>query len=95
MPSDLGARLAGFERIIVPELNLGQLALLLRSELPSELVGRLESKPKVQGKPFKERELVSFALGAERAAALYDEGEGYAEGADDSAALIQIDDARR
>jgi len=97
MPSDLEAKLSAFDRIIVPELNLGQLALLLRSELSADLVAKLTSAPKVQGKPFKERELVALVVGDELASALSlkpdplsgEPGEG------DAPPLIQIDDARQ
>jgi 2-oxoglutarate ferredoxin oxidoreductase subunit alpha len=53
LPSDLGAVLARFERILVPELNVGQLARLLRSEylVPAK------SLSKVQGQPFRVSEI--------------------------------------
>jgi 2-oxoglutarate ferredoxin oxidoreductase subunit alpha len=44
----------GFERVIVPELNRGQLAKVLQSEYPSI---RFETYGKLQGKPFQAREL--------------------------------------
>jgi 2-oxoglutarate/2-oxoacid ferredoxin oxidoreductase subunit alpha len=47
---------ARYERVLVPELNLGQLARLLRSEYSGvEFV----SYPKVQGLPFSTAELVA------------------------------------
>jgi 2-oxoglutarate ferredoxin oxidoreductase subunit alpha len=52
-PRDLGDVLGRFERILVPELNLGQLALLLRAEY---LVAA-ESLTKVQGQPFRIEEI--------------------------------------
>ncbi|MBM4291374.1 MAG: 2-oxoglutarate ferredoxin oxidoreductase subunit alpha, partial [Deltaproteobacteria bacterium] len=61
LPADLAARLEGFGRVVVPELNLGQLALLLRARLPAAVAARVESAPKVQGKPFKVGELVALA----------------------------------
>ncbi len=47
--------LAGFEKILVPELNLGQLSRLLRSEflVPAESLG------KVEGQPFRVEEIRS------------------------------------
>jgi len=53
LPSDLGDVLRRFERILLPELNLGQLSMLLRAEylLP------IESFTKVAGQPFKVSEL--------------------------------------
>jgi 2-oxoglutarate ferredoxin oxidoreductase subunit alpha len=54
-PRNLGDRLRRFERILVPEMNTGQLATLLRSTylLP------VKSMSKVTGKPFKVSELVT------------------------------------
>jgi 2-oxoglutarate ferredoxin oxidoreductase subunit alpha len=53
LPSNLGDLLAGFERVVVPEMNAGQLVKLLRGEflLP------LEGVSKVTGKPFTISEL--------------------------------------
>jgi len=52
-PKNLGALLTRFERVLVPELNLGQLVKMLRSTylVPAE------SLPKVQGQPFMIAEL--------------------------------------
>jgi 2-oxoglutarate ferredoxin oxidoreductase subunit alpha len=52
-PKNLGELLKRFERVLVPELNLGQLVKLVRSTylVPAE------SLPKVQGQPFKISEL--------------------------------------
>ncbi|MDE0051164.1 MAG: 2-oxoacid:acceptor oxidoreductase subunit alpha [Rhodospirillales bacterium] len=49
LPRNLGALLAGFDRVLVPEMNMGQLTTVLRSRylVPAE------SLPKVTGKPFK------------------------------------------
>ncbi len=54
-PSDLGDVLKGFETVIVPELNLGQLCMLIRAKF---LLGAV-SFSKVKGKPFKVSELVN------------------------------------
>ncbi len=53
LPQNLGDLLAGFEKILVPEMNTGQLVTLLRSEylLPAEGLN------KVTGQPFKIAEL--------------------------------------
>jgi 2-oxoglutarate ferredoxin oxidoreductase subunit alpha len=48
MPSNLGDVLARFERVLVPEMNTGQLALLLQGRFLKPVI----SFPKVQGKPF-------------------------------------------
>ena len=48
--------LGEFELILVPEINAGQLASLIRSELPS-LAPRIRQYNRVSGLPFKVREL--------------------------------------
>jgi 2-oxoglutarate ferredoxin oxidoreductase subunit alpha len=55
LPPDLGDILARFERVIVPELNSGQLANVLRAKY------LIDARPisKVQGLPFKSREIES------------------------------------
>jgi len=53
-PANLRDVLSQFETIIVPELNLGQLAMILRSQFLVEA----QSLTKVQGKPFKIQEIV-------------------------------------
>jgi len=61
-PSNLKALLAGFDKVLVPEMNTGQLVKLLRSEF------LIDAKPlnKVAGQPFKIREIVN-AITAELA----------------------------
>jgi 2-oxoglutarate ferredoxin oxidoreductase subunit alpha len=56
-PKNLGEVLARYEKILVPELNLGQLASVLRSRF----LVPTESLNKVQGKPFKSTEIVAAA----------------------------------
>jgi 2-oxoglutarate/2-oxoacid ferredoxin oxidoreductase subunit alpha len=53
LPRNLGELLAGFDRVLVPEMNTGQLSTLLRSEylLPVEKLN------KVSGQPFKIEEI--------------------------------------
>lgn len=53
LPNDLKEIIDGFEKVLVPELNMGQLNVLLRSQLLIDTV----SFNKVQGQPFKVREL--------------------------------------
>ena len=53
LPDDLGEIMGRFKKVIVPELNLGQLSWILRAKY---LVGVI-SYGKVQGKPFKVSEL--------------------------------------
>ena len=53
LPSDLGEILGRFERVLVPELNQGQLSRLLRAEY----LVNVESLSKVTGQPFQIAEL--------------------------------------
>ncbi|MDX1437171.1 MAG: 2-oxoacid:acceptor oxidoreductase subunit alpha, partial [Anaerolineales bacterium] len=52
-PANLGEVLARFDHILIPELNLGQLALLLQARFKREMI----SLSKVQGRPFTVREI--------------------------------------
>ncbi|MEW5701361.1 MAG: 2-oxoacid:acceptor oxidoreductase subunit alpha [Candidatus Zixiibacteriota bacterium] len=52
-PNDLGEILKRFETALVPELNLGQLRLLLRGEYGLPVIGL----NKVQGRPFQTTEI--------------------------------------
>ncbi len=52
-PKDLEEICANFEQVLVPELNMGQLTLLLRGKYKNNFV----SYGKVQGQPFKIEEL--------------------------------------
>src|SRR5437868_43690 len=54
-PRNLGEILERFDRVLVPELNMGQLCMLLRAKF---LVPAI-SYPKVKGKPFKISELLA------------------------------------
>lgn len=48
-PKNLGELLKRFERVLIPELNLGQLVKIVRSEF----LVPAESFPKIKGQPFK------------------------------------------
>ena len=52
-PANLGEILTGYARVVVPELNLGQLALLLRAKYLTDAI----SYTKVAGLPFGAEEL--------------------------------------
>jgi 2-oxoglutarate/2-oxoacid ferredoxin oxidoreductase subunit alpha len=54
LPPDLGALLKRYDKVLVPELNLGQLSRLLRERYLVDA----QSLSKVQGKPFKVSEIV-------------------------------------
>jgi 2-oxoglutarate/2-oxoacid ferredoxin oxidoreductase subunit alpha len=53
LPNDLKEIMNGFDKVLVPELNMGQLNVLLRSQFLVDTIGF----NKVQGQPFKVREL--------------------------------------
>ena len=61
-PAKLGPALARYRRVLVPELNAGQLRMLLRARYLVDAVGF----SKVQGRPFEVAELVA-AIEAEAA----------------------------
>ncbi len=54
LPSDLGEVLRRFRKVLVPEMNLGQLVKVIRSEYLVDAVGL----NKIQGLPFKEAEIL-------------------------------------
>lgn len=54
-PKNLGDVLARFETVLLPEMNLGQLALLLRAKYLKDIV----SYTKVEGKPFYRFEVLA------------------------------------
>ncbi|MHB1067856.1 MAG: 2-oxoacid:acceptor oxidoreductase subunit alpha [Candidatus Nanopelagicales bacterium] len=54
-PANLGAVLAAYDRVIVPEMNLGQLTMLLRARYLVDVQGINQ----VRGLPFKSTELVA------------------------------------
>jgi 2-oxoglutarate ferredoxin oxidoreductase subunit alpha len=54
-PPNLGEVLAGYQRVIVPEMNLGQLALMLRAKYLVDV----QSYTQVRGLPFTSVELAS------------------------------------
>jgi len=54
MPSNLGEVLSRYERVLIPEMNLGQLAFVIRGKFLLDVV----PLNKVQGQPFKESEIL-------------------------------------
>ena len=58
LPNDLGSLLAGYEHVLVPELNLGQLCSILRSKylVDAKALG------KMQGNPFRPAEIEDAIL---------------------------------
>jgi 2-oxoglutarate ferredoxin oxidoreductase subunit alpha len=59
-PSNLGEVLARYEKILVPEMNLGQLSRLIRAEF----LAPAQAVTKIQGLPFTVTELVGAIRGA-------------------------------
>ena len=54
-PKNLGAFLAGYDKVLIPELNMGQLLLLIRGTFCVPAIGL----NKVKGKPFLVEELLA------------------------------------
>ena len=54
-PRNLGEVLARFDKVLLPEMNLGQLALLLRARFLKDVI----TYSKVEGKPFYRHEILS------------------------------------
>jgi 2-oxoglutarate/2-oxoacid ferredoxin oxidoreductase subunit alpha len=54
LPKDLGDILKNYKKVLIPELNLGQLRLLIRATYLIDVIGL----SKVQGKPFSVAEVV-------------------------------------
>src|SRR2546422_690551 len=75
-PSNLGDLLKRFDRVLVPEMNSGQLVQLLRAAylVPAEGLN------KVEGKPFKVAEIVQ-AIGARGGGRAYDGHDDHRRGA--------------
>jgi 2-oxoglutarate ferredoxin oxidoreductase subunit alpha len=65
-PANLGEVLGRYDRVLIPEMNLGQLRMLVRSQFLVDAIGY----NRVRGLPFKAEEL------AEAIAGLLDEGAG-------------------
>lgn len=55
-PRNLGELIAGFKKVIIPELNMGQLRSMIRATYMVDAIGL----NKVEGKPFSVREIVQF-----------------------------------
>jgi 2-oxoglutarate ferredoxin oxidoreductase subunit alpha len=53
LPKNLGDVLGRYDRVLVPEMNMGQLVMILRAKYLVDAKGY----NKIQGKPFKQSEL--------------------------------------
>jgi 2-oxoglutarate/2-oxoacid ferredoxin oxidoreductase subunit alpha len=65
-PANLGEVLRRYDRVLIPEMNLGQLRMLVRSQFLVDAIGY----NRVRGLPFKAEELADTITG------LLDEGVG-------------------
>jgi len=59
LPSDLGEILHRYDRVVLPEMNLGQLAMLLRARYLVDVIGYNQ----VRGMPFRAAELAEVFKG--------------------------------
>ena len=57
-PKNLGDVLAKYDRVVVPEMNLGQLAILLRSQYMKDITGYNQ----VRGLPFSTLEIIEATM---------------------------------
>jgi 2-oxoglutarate ferredoxin oxidoreductase subunit alpha len=55
LPKKLGDILLKYKKVLIPELNLGQLAMILRSKFLIDII----SLSKVQGRPFNKNEILN------------------------------------
>lgn len=53
MPPDLGELIKGFDQVLIPELNSGQLSVLIRAKFLLDAI----SMTKIQSRPFKVSEI--------------------------------------
>jgi 2-oxoglutarate/2-oxoacid ferredoxin oxidoreductase subunit alpha len=58
-PSNLGTVLAGYDKVVLPEMNLGQLATLIRSKYLVDII----SVTQVRGMPFRATDLAEMLQG--------------------------------
>jgi 2-oxoglutarate ferredoxin oxidoreductase subunit alpha len=59
-PKNLGEVLGAFKRVLIPELNLGQLTMLIRARYLVDA----QCVSKVQGRPFNREEIEAAMLAA-------------------------------
>jgi 2-oxoglutarate ferredoxin oxidoreductase subunit alpha len=58
-PANLGQVLASYEKVVLPEMNLGQLATLIRSKYLIDVI----SVTQVRGMPFRAADLAEMLQG--------------------------------
>ncbi len=55
LPKNVGDILLKFQKVLIPELNMGQLSMIMRSKFLIDAI----SLSKVQGKPFNKNEILN------------------------------------
>jgi len=56
LPNDLGDLMRGFKKVVLPEMNKGQLATILRAKFLIDV----QSYSQVNGQPFKSHEILEY-----------------------------------
>ena len=56
LPNDLGKKLLNYDKVLIPEINLGQLNSIIRSKY----LINTDSLNKIEGKPFTPSEIHSY-----------------------------------
>ena len=62
LPKNLGEILERYDKVLVPEMNMGQLVMILRAKFLVDAQGY----NKIQGKPFKQSEIEAQNRGTAR-----------------------------
>ncbi len=60
LPNDLGELMRGFKKVVLPEMNKGQLATMLRAKYLIDV----QSYSQVTGQPFKSHEILEYLIKA-------------------------------
>ena len=56
LPDDLGDLMRGFKKVVLPEMNKGQLAMILRAKYLIDV----QSYSQVNGQPFKSHDILEY-----------------------------------
>jgi 2-oxoglutarate ferredoxin oxidoreductase subunit alpha len=56
LPNDLESLMRGFQKVVLPELNKGQLAMMLRSKYLIDV----QSYSQVNGQPFRSQDIEAY-----------------------------------
>ena len=58
LPENLGELILKFQKVLIPELNMGQLSMIIRSKFLIDAI----TLNKVQGKPFNKNEILNAII---------------------------------